>query len=86
MYAHAAMVGAVIVLADVIHMTIEAPHAQVSSGFAAICMGGPALYLVGLALSKRWLGHASVRVAVGRVLAVIGARALRPPSASGWSS
>jgi low temperature requirement protein LtrA len=70
MYAHAAMVGAVIVLADVIHMTIEAPHAQVNGGFAAICIGGPALYLVGLALAKRWLGHARFEWPLAAVLAI----------------
>lgn len=68
-YAHAAMVGAVIVLADVIHMTIEQPHAQVSGGFAGICIGGPALYLVGLAMSKRWLGHGRLRLPLVGVLA-----------------
>ena len=26
-----------------------------------ICLGGPALYLVGIALSKRWLGHGRSR-------------------------
>jgi low temperature requirement protein LtrA len=70
MYAHAAMVGAVIVLADVIHMVIEAPHAQVTGGFAAICIGGPALYLVGLALAKRWLGHARFEWPLAGVLAI----------------
>jgi low temperature requirement protein LtrA len=56
-YAHAAMVGAVLVVAVVIHKVIEAPKGGVDAGFAAICIGGPALYLVGIALSKRWLGH-----------------------------
>jgi low temperature requirement protein LtrA len=70
MYAHAAMVGAVIVLADVIHMVIEAPHAPVTGGFAAICIGGPALYLVGLALAKRWLGYARFEWPLAGVLAI----------------
>jgi len=56
-YAHAVMVGAVIVLAVAIHEVIEAPKAQVDVAFAAICAGGPALYLIGFALSRRWLGH-----------------------------
>jgi low temperature requirement protein LtrA len=64
LYAHAAMVGAVIVVAVAIHKVIEAPAADVRSGFAAICVGGPALYLFGLALSKRWLGHGHFQRAV----------------------
>jgi low temperature requirement protein LtrA len=57
MYAHAAMIGAVIVVSDVIHLTIESPRDPVSTGFAVICIGGPCLYLIGIAFSKRWLGH-----------------------------
>ena len=74
LYAHAAMVGAVIVLAVAIHKAIEGPTANVTSGFAAICVGGPALYLAGLALSKRWLGHGRFeRIMSGMLaLAVIG--------------
>jgi low temperature requirement protein LtrA len=60
MYAHAAMIGAVIVISDVIHLTIERPREPVSTGFAAICVGGPCLYLIGIAFSKRWLGHGGV--------------------------
>jgi low temperature requirement protein LtrA len=56
-YAHAVMVGAIIVLSVAIHMTIEAPSEHVSDGFAGMCIGSPALYLLGLALSKRWLDH-----------------------------
>ena len=59
MYAHAAMVGAVVVVAVAIHRTIEAPHEQVHPVFSVLCTGGPALYLVGIALSKRLLGHRS---------------------------
>ncbi len=60
MYAHAAMIGAVVVISDVIHLTIESPREPVSTGFAAICIGGPCLYLIGIAFSKRWLGHGGV--------------------------
>jgi low temperature requirement protein LtrA len=60
MYAHAAMIGAVIVVSDVIHLAIERPREPVSAGFATICIGGPCLYLIGIALSKRWLGHGGV--------------------------
>lgn len=57
LYAHAAMVGGVVVIAVAIHRAIEHPAASVSTGFAAICVGGPALFVAGLALSKHWLGH-----------------------------
>jgi low temperature requirement protein LtrA len=59
MYAHAAMVAGVVVVAVAVHRAIEAPHEQVGGAFAILCTGGPALYLLGIALSKRWLGHAS---------------------------
>jgi low temperature requirement protein LtrA len=61
MYAHATMIGGVLVLAVAIHKAIEAPSEPVGSGFAVICVGGPALFLFGLALSKRWLGHGQHR-------------------------
>jgi low temperature requirement protein LtrA len=57
MYAHAAMVAGVLVVAVAIHKAIESPSAPSSAGFAAVCVCGPALLLVGLMLSKRWLGH-----------------------------
>ena len=56
-YGHVIMIGAVIVVADVIHTVIEAPHQPVDAGFAALCVGGPVLYLAGIAMSKRWVGH-----------------------------
>ena len=56
-YAHAVMVGAVLAVAVAIHMTVEEPNATVTPGFAVICLGGPALYLLGIAMSMRWLGH-----------------------------
>jgi low temperature requirement protein LtrA len=71
LYAHAAMVGGVIVVAVAIHKVVEAPAAEVSSGFAAICVGGPALYLVGLALSKRWLGHGRFQRTVSGMVALV---------------
>jgi low temperature requirement protein LtrA len=57
MYAHAAMIAGVVVVAVAIHKAIEKPSVGADAGFAAICVGGPALLLLGLALSKRWLGH-----------------------------
>jgi low temperature requirement protein LtrA len=56
-YAHALMVGSVIVLAVAIHMVIVRPNDGVQPSFAAVCLGGPALFLVGITLSKHWLGH-----------------------------
>jgi low temperature requirement protein LtrA len=57
MYAHAAMVAGVVVVAVAIHRAIEAPSEAASAGFATVCVAGPALLLVGLAFSKHWLGH-----------------------------
>ena len=57
MYAHAAMIAGVLVVAVAIHRAIEQPSVGAGAGFAAICVGGPALLLLGLALSKRWLAH-----------------------------
>lgn len=59
MYAHAAMVAGVVLTAVAIHKAIESPSLAVGAAFAAICTGGPALLVVGLALSKHWLGHGS---------------------------
>jgi len=56
-YGHAVMVGADIVVAVAIHKAVEEPNASVSVSFAVLCLGGPALYLLGIAMSKRWLGH-----------------------------
>lgn len=74
-YAHAAMVGGVVVISDLIHLTIERPREPVSTGFAAICIGGPCLYLIGIALSKRWLGHGGVARMLLGSLALAGAGA-----------
>lgn len=57
MYAHATMVAGVLVVAVAIHKAIESPLSGVSAGVAAISIVGPALFLLGLALSKHWLGH-----------------------------
>jgi low temperature requirement protein LtrA len=56
-YAHAVMVGAVIVVADAIHLAVEAPGDSVSVDFSVLCLGGPALYLIGVAMAKLWPGH-----------------------------
>ncbi len=62
MYAHAAMVAGVVVLAVSIHLAIEAPSSVARAAFTAVCGGGPALFAVGLGLSKRWVGHGSSRL------------------------
>jgi len=56
-YAHEVMVGSVILLAVAVHMAIAHPDDGVGSGFAAVCLGAPALFLLGITLSKHWLGH-----------------------------
>jgi low temperature requirement protein LtrA len=56
-YAHELMVGSVIPLAVAVHMVIAHPNDGVGSGFAAVCLGAPALFLIGITLSKHWLGH-----------------------------
>jgi low temperature requirement protein LtrA len=70
MYAHATMIGGVLVLAVAIHKAIEAPAEPVATGFAVICVAGPALFLFGLALSKRWLGHGQRRWPLAGVVAL----------------
>jgi low temperature requirement protein LtrA len=51
-YAHAIMVGGIIVLAVAIDLTIAHPTAPASTAAAAVTLGGPALYLVGDGLFK----------------------------------
>jgi low temperature requirement protein LtrA len=70
-YGHGIMVGGVIVLAVGIHMAIEHPTDAVHPAFAAICIGGPALYLAGLALFKGSLGEGSVRPPLLGILAIV---------------
>jgi low temperature requirement protein LtrA len=55
------MVVAVIAVAVAVHKAVGEPNAAVSTEFSVICLGGPALYLVGIAMSKRWLGHGRSR-------------------------
>jgi low temperature requirement protein LtrA len=49
-YAHALMVGGVIVLAVAVHLALADPTADAAAGFVACCVGGPVLYLLGIAL------------------------------------
>ncbi len=72
-YSHVVLIGAVIVIADVIHLTIERPHKPVDAGFAALCAGGPALYLIAVALSKHWLGLKRIPWLLVGTLAILAA-------------
>jgi low temperature requirement protein LtrA len=56
-YAHAVLVAGVIVEAVGIHAAIEAPTEPAGVGVTAVILGGPALYLAGLALFKRCVGQ-----------------------------
>jgi low temperature requirement protein LtrA len=74
-YAHAMMVAGVILVAVAIHLTIDNPDESASAASALTMLGGPALFLAGLALFKWAVGQRSMRapaVAIG-VLAVFGA-------------
>jgi low temperature requirement protein LtrA len=74
-YAHAMMVAGVILVAVAIHLTIDNPDQSATAASALTMLGGPALFLAGLALFKWAVGHRSVRapvIAIG-VLAVFGA-------------
>jgi low temperature requirement protein LtrA len=74
-YAHAMMIAGVILVAVAIHLTIDNPDDTASAASALTMLGGPALFLAGLALFKWAVGHRSVRasvIAIG-VLAVFGA-------------
>ncbi len=55
-YAHAVMVAGVIVVAVAIHLAIQQPHAPPGPFSAVVLLGGPVLYLAGLAMFKRSAG------------------------------
>ena len=76
-YAHAVMVGGVIVVAVGIMLVISDPGASVSSAVALTILGGPALYLAGLAMFK----HSVRRGQIGPPLAGIGALVVASPLA-----
>ena len=67
-YAHAVMVGGVIVFAVAVRLVIEDPRGPATAAVIATLLGGPALYLAGLALFKRIVSRGQVRP----VLAAIG--------------
>jgi low temperature requirement protein LtrA len=73
-YAHAMMVAGVILVAVAIHLAIDNPDAGASAASALTMLGGPALFLAGLAVFKWSVGHRSLSaplIAIG-VLAVLG--------------
>ncbi|MCW3065516.1 MAG: low temperature requirement protein [Solirubrobacterales bacterium] len=72
-YAHAVMVGGVIVVAVAIDRTIAHPGGTTSAATAAVVLGGPALYLAGNAMFKRtvsggWPPSRAVAIAALAVL------------------
>ncbi|HEY4278990.1 MAG TPA: low temperature requirement protein A [Conexibacter sp.] len=69
-YAHAVMVAGVIVVAVGIHEAIEAPTESADVGATAVILGGPALYLTGLALFKRWVGQSRLTPPIAAVVAL----------------
>ena len=81
-YAHAIMVGGVIVVAVGIMLAISDPTASVSTAVAITMLGGPVLYLSGLVMFKRTIGQrragpplaAIVALVVLSPLAVVGNR------------
>jgi low temperature requirement protein LtrA len=74
-YAHAMMVAGVILVAVAVELTIENPDGASSLASALTMLGGPALFLAGLALFKSTIGRASLRAPVTAiaVLGVLGA-------------
>jgi low temperature requirement protein LtrA len=70
-YAHAMMVGGVIVLAVAIHLAMKLPTYRVHPGFAACCLGGAVLYLAGLTLFKFSLDHVAPRAPLLAIAALV---------------
>lgn len=69
-YAHAVMVAGVIVVAVGIHEAIEAPTESADVGATVVILGGPALYLTGLVLFKRWVGQSRLGPSIAAVVAL----------------
>jgi low temperature requirement protein LtrA len=69
-YAHAVMVAGVIVVAVGIHEAIEAPTEPAGAAASVVIVGGPALYLTGLVLFKRWVGLNRVGPSIAAVAAL----------------
>ena len=69
-YAHAIMVGGIIVLAVAIDLTIAHPTAAAGTAAAAVTLGGPALYLVGDGLFKYAISGRTPWPRIGGALAL----------------
>ena len=80
-YGHAVMVAGVIVVAVAIRATIQDPSGAVPLAVAIAVLGGPALYLAGLALFERSIGLAAI--ARRPFFAVAALAALAIPAALG---
>jgi low temperature requirement protein LtrA len=70
-YAHAIMVGGVIVVAVGIMLAIRDPTASVSTAVAITMLGGPALYLSGLVMFKRSIGRGRIGPPVAAIVALV---------------
>jgi low temperature requirement protein LtrA len=69
-YAHAIMVGGVIVVAVAIRLTIEHPGAPASGPVIGAVLGGPALFLVGLLLFKRTVARGALGPPTAAIVAL----------------
>ena len=69
-YAHAIMVGGIIVLAVAIDLTIAHPTAAAGTAPAAVTLGAPALYLVGDGLFKYAISGRTPWPRIGGALAL----------------
>ena len=70
-YAHAIMVGGVLVVAVGIMLAIRDPTASVSTAVAITMLGGPALYLSGLVMFKRSIGRGRIGPPLAGIVALV---------------
>lgn len=70
-YAHAIMVGGVIVVAVGIMLAISDPTASVSTAVAITMLGGPVLYLSGLVMFKRTIGQGRAGPPLAAIVALV---------------
>jgi low temperature requirement protein LtrA len=77
-YAHAVMVAGVIIVAVAVRLTIDDPGGEVTAASGLAMLGGPALYLAGLLMFKRWVHRGALGPPVGgiAVLALLTVAAL----------
>jgi low temperature requirement protein LtrA len=70
-YAHALMVGGVLVTAVAIHLAIEHPVWHLSVAVAAVCIAGPLLYLLGIVVYKHSIGDSKLGPALIGIVALL---------------